>query len=197
MDIDFNLIQQQFEKACHKGDLKTMLELFEQGAQPSSTSISLAGEYYPETKEAFDWLLDHCEAVDWTYICNNPYSAEMAQKIMNKGHSIDLLASIAIHYGDIPLFKFAISQIGWQTPYLKYLAELHVQTFEDIQEQCNLFNEGLINLRYVPTKSLFDIAKKNKNYELAIFIRNKYFVEENRNALINFWKKNGGYKKLI
>jgi len=197
MDISLNLIQQQFDKACHKGDLTTMLELFEQGAQPSSTSISLAGEYYPETKEAFDWLLDHCEDVEWTYICNNPYSAEMAEKIMNHGHSIDLLASIAIHYGDIPLFRFAIRQTGWQKHYLKYLAELHVQTMEEIQEQCKLFNEGLMKLKYIPTKELFDIAKKNKNYGLADLIRNKHFEEENRIALIKFWKKNGSYSKYF
>ena len=193
MDIELNLIQQEFDKACHKGNLTTMLELIDQGAQPLPISLSLAGEYYPTTKEAFDWLLEHCDDIDWTYICNNPHSQEMAEKIVNKGHSIDLLASIAIHYGDIPLFRFAITKIGWQPNYLKYLAELHVQTFEEIQEQCNLFNEGLNNLYYVPTKGLFDIAKKNKNYELAILIRNKYFAEENRNALINFWKKNGGY----
>lgn len=195
MDNELNLIQQQFDKACHKGDLKQMLELIEIGAEPLAISISLAGEYYPETKEAFEWLLEHCKDIDWTYICNNPYSVEMAQKIIDRGHSIDLLASTAIHYGDIPLFKFAISKTGWRLYYLKYLAEFCTQNMKEITEQCQLFKEGLQTLKFVPIKDLFDIAKKNKNYELAKLIKDRYFEEENRNALINFWKKNGGYQK--
>ena len=183
-------IQHSFNLACRNGDVTKMKDYWEQGASPEGISISLAGQYYPRTRQAFDLLLEFCPEVDFTYISSNPSSTEMAQKILDKKGSLFNAGGMAIESHDMPLLEFVVAHGGLNRIHLWLIANQVCSEKETRYVFLRVFMQEIRRMNILPTLEMFEAAKKQKNRELVEFIRGEHQDEANRLAVIAFWKKN-------
>ncbi len=184
-------LERQFNTHCKKGDLSSVQLMVDNGMMPTGYSVGLSGARYPKTKETFEWLLDHCDDVDFMYITNHPESVKMAERIWEKKGSLFNALHMAIEFFDWPLFQFARQHICLDEPHMVHMAITHFGLLKDKPEIkkgfLEAFQKTLETSADMPTEKMIQMAESVYNQELVIMMHNA--LEKKAKANISWWKK--------
>lgn len=120
--------QNDFEEACMYGDLDGVKKALHFGAVMSGTGLGRSARYALKM-DVFQYLLAQgCPVTQYTWdlIARLPFSVAFANAICfrypSRRRQLLLGAGIsAASYADIPLFKFALSEVGWNPEFKEAL----------------------------------------------------------------------------